>query len=117
VVLGGNGGVVNAGTVQGGLGIVLTNGGNVSNTTSGTVTSAGFGVLSVGTNTAAVDNQGLINSEFRVGVDLFGGGSLNNAGAALITGAVSGVVLGASNLDTLTNAGSIFGDQRAGVAH
>jgi hypothetical protein len=116
VVLGGNGGVVNAGTVQGGLGIVLTNGGNVSNTTSGTVTSAGFGVLSVGTNTAAVDNQGLINSEFRVGVDLFGGGSLNNAGAALITGAVSGVVLGASNLDTLTNAGSIFGDQRAGVA-
>jgi hypothetical protein len=116
VVLGGNGSVTNAGTVQGGYGIVLTNGGNVSNAASGTITSAGYGVLALGTNTAALDNQGLINSKFGIGVDLFRGGSLNNAGAALITGAVSGVVLGPSTLGTVTNAGSIFGDQGTGVA-
>ncbi len=116
VALGGNGSVVNAGTVQGAYGIVLTDGGTVSNASGGTVTSAGYGVLALGTNTAALDNQGLINSKVGIGVDLFHGGSLNNAGAALITGAVSGVVLGASTLGTVTNAGSIFGDQRAGVA-
>ena len=116
VALGGNGSVVNAGTVQGGYGIVLTDGGNISNAASGTIASAGYGVLSVGTNTAALDNQGLINSKFNIGVDLFRGGSLNNAGAALITGAVSGVVLGASSLGTVTNAGRIVGDQRSGVS-
>jgi hypothetical protein len=116
VALGGNGSVVNAGTVQGGYGIVLTDGGTVSNASSGTVTSAGYGVLALGTNTAALDNQGVINSKDAVGVDLFRGGSLNNAGAALITGAMSGVVLGASTLGTVTNAGSIIGDQRVGVA-
>ncbi len=116
VVLGGNGSVVNAGTVQGGYGIVLTDGGSISNAASGTITSAGYGVLSVGTNTAALDNQGVINGKFNIGVDLFHGGSVNNAGAALITGAVSGVVLGASSLGTVTNAGRIVGDQRSGVS-
>ncbi len=116
VAVGGNGSVTNAGTVQGGFGIVLTDGGTVSNAAGGTITSAGYGVLALGTNTAAVDNQGLINSKVGIGVDMFRGGSFNNAGAALVTGAVSGVVLGAGTLGTITNAGRIVGDQRSGVS-
>jgi len=144
VALSGNGSVVNAGTIfaasaYDGFGVVLTAGGNVTNTQDALLIGGDDGILAFGV-AATVVNQGYIGGHSGLGIGLLAGGNLTNGSTGVIygdraglqttddntttgndtvvvTNAVGGTIAGGSygvftevhDVSTVTNAGFIAG--------
>jgi T5SS/PEP-CTERM-associated repeat protein len=123
IVSGGTGDVVNGGLISGyaisdgipfGDGVILFDGGSVTNSASGTISGDISGVV-IGSGTGTVVNNGRIvatgdSYEEGSGVGFYGQayGSVTNNATGSIIGSVYGVAL--SSGGTLANGGSIIGD-------
>ena len=105
-----NSGSVNA-TATGGAAIALGAGGNVSNTSGGTIFGQGFGVFVTGTP-GTVTNGGVIGGLH--GIALEAGGTVTNGTGATIVGGVAGV-FSSGGAATILNAGSISATGAAGL--
>ena len=115
--------VVNAGTISDaahgtGAGVQLADGGVVTNSLGGQITSQWMGVQIEGTASSAdstVINQGTILAADAggdgAGVWIHGPGAITNAAAGLISGGAFGIV--AYYQMTLVNQGTVFGTQHA----
>jgi hypothetical protein len=119
VAVGDGGSVVNAGTIiasspSDGIGVVLTAGGSLTNTQTGTILAGLNAVLGFG-QASTVFNQGVIYSRDNLGVGLFAGGVLTNASTGQISGYSDGVYIGRAAGSTITNAGVLYGYKYAGA--
>jgi Hint domain len=114
-----NGGTVaNAGTISasasaGSYGVLLADGGLVTNVTGGTISGGQFGIFDLGA-AASVSNQGVINGTTGIGAALSAPGSVTNQTGGTITGGTYGV-RGAVAGVTVSNHGVINGTYGAGV--
>ncbi len=116
ILFGGDGTVVNYGSIDGqsgtsilyvGVGVDLRNGGAVTNHAGGTISGYGFGIYAYG-NTGTVINAGFVAGENYSGVRLQAGGVVTNQSGGTISGGHLGV-LANSATGTVINAGSIAG--------
>ncbi len=114
-ISGGQGFVVNAGTITGtnGYGVYLNAGGGVNNQNGGMILGNSYGVYITGTN-GFVDNAGTITGANDTGVYMTAGGSVNNQTGGMILGGNYGVYL-YGGAGSVTNAGTITGTYYAGV--
>jgi hypothetical protein len=114
VAVGDGGSVVNAGTIEGtstanGFGIVLAQGGVVTNAPGGTISAGVDAVLSFA-GPLSVYNQGLITAGYG-GVGVGAGGTITNAGSGVITGQSWGIKFFGPGASDVSNAagGTITG--------
>ncbi|HEY2177459.1 MAG TPA: hypothetical protein VGH15_02660 [Caulobacteraceae bacterium] len=120
IQLAGAGVVTNAGHIissstTSGVGVVMGDGGNVTNE-AGAVISGYYGI-DFGAQAGTVNNQGLILGSGKYGVKLAAGGLVTNGGAADTTATVRGdVAIGAILSATVHNFGTIAAIGTTGVA-
>ena len=116
----GGGVVTNAGTIvsysttTSGAGVILGNGGTVSNLAGGLI--EGYYGVQVGGQAGTVNNQGVIFGYGKEAVDLKAGGQVTNGSTTNTAATIRGVVgLYGGLSTTLTNFGSVIGSGTAGV--
>ena len=119
VSLAGGGAITNAETIKStstikGGGLVLGNGGNVTNAAGAVI--SGYSGLSIGAEAGTVNNQGLILGTLSDAVDLADGGVVTNGAAANASAVIRGstgvmAILGA----TVHNYGTVIGGGTVGV--
>jgi hypothetical protein len=144
VAIAAGGSVTNAGTIEGistyaGYGVVLTQGGTVTNLSGGTI-AGGYDAIEAFTDPITVFNQGLLAGGAGFGIAIDAGGSVTNAtggtisadrsgiqffrpGANYVTNAANAVIagggygvnVGSTSPLTLINAGSVTGMTSSGV--
>lgn len=118
VAIAAGGSIANAGTISGtgtrhGFGIVLPNGGSVSNAANGVVSGAVDAILAL-RQAATVVNQGLVSGASAAGIYLFAGGNVTNTSGATISGGVDGIIA-KQTVSTVINQGSISGAANYGI--
>ncbi len=97
-------------------GIVVNQGGGVSNAATGTVSSNFFGIAMSGGG--SVVNAGSVSAASTVdgfGVLIQGGGSATNAASGTISAGLDGIVAFGTQSATVTNFGAISGTARSGI--
>jgi hypothetical protein len=110
-----NSGGIDALSVAKGDGIILGNGGRVTNTAAGKI--IGYNGVEIGTSTGTVNNQGEILGTDKFGVLLAGGGVVTNGAAGDTSANIRGyVAIEAGLTGTVTNYGAVLGIGTTGIA-
>ncbi|HEY7851847.1 MAG TPA: hypothetical protein VIB82_02660, partial [Caulobacteraceae bacterium] len=110
----GGGAVTNAGTVlaysttTSGTGVILGNGGTVSNLAGGLI--AGYYGIQVGAQAGTVNNQGVVLGYGKFAVELVAGGRVTNGSTTNTNATIRGIIgIYAGLSTTVTNFGSVIG--------